>query len=77
MEEVWHLSGHLLFLNMPYPHPILCSPSRKDRDDPSTIPYIQDVSTRILLDINVQVHMKPLRTLRSGWHTVHVGWFAR
>ena len=50
-----------------------CSPSRKDRgekDDPRscvTIPYIQGVSevvTRILLDINVQVHMKPFRTLR-------------
>ena len=50
-----------------------CSPSRKDReekDDPRsrvTIPYIQGVSesvTRILSDINVQVHMKPFRTLR-------------
>ena len=48
-----------------------CSPSRKDReekDDPRsrvTIPYIQGVSeavTRILSDINVQVHMKPVRT---------------
>ena len=50
-----------------------CSPSRKDREekvDPRsrvTIPYIQGVSeavTRILSDINVQVHMKPFRTLR-------------
>ena len=48
------------------------SPSRKDRekDDPRsrvTIPYIQGVSeavTRILSDINVQVHVKPFRTLR-------------
>ena len=50
-----------------------CSPSRKDReekDDPIsrvTIPYIQGISeavTRILSDINVQVHMKSFRTLR-------------
>ena len=50
-----------------------CSSSRKDReekDDPRsriTIPYIQGVSevvTRILSNINVQVHMKPFRTLR-------------
>ena len=49
-----------------------CSPSRKDReekDDPAhvIISYIQGVSevvTRILSDINVQVHMKPFRTLR-------------
>ena len=49
------------------------SPSRKDReekDDPRshvTIPYIQGILkavTRILLDINVQVHTKPFRTLR-------------
>ena len=47
------------------------SPTRKDRekDDPRshvTIPYIQGVSeavSRILSDINVQVHMKPFRTL--------------
>ena len=45
---------------------------RKDRekDDPrscTTIPYIHCVSkvvTRILLDINIHVHMKPFRTLR-------------
>ena len=50
-----------------------CLSSRKDReekDDPRsrvTIPYVQGVLeavTRILLDINVQVHMKPFRTLR-------------
>ena len=50
-----------------------CSLSRKDieeKDDPRscvTIPYIQGVLeavTRILSDINVQVHMKPFRTLR-------------
>ena len=47
-----------------------CSPSRKEKDDPRsrvTIPYIQGVSeavTKILSDINVQVHMKPFRTLR-------------
>ena len=50
------------------------SPSRKDKedkDDPRsciTILYIQGVSeagTRILLTIDVQVHMKPFRTLRK------------
>ena len=54
------------------PRVFQCSPSRKDReekDDPRSlvIPYIQGVSeavTRILLDINVQVHTKPFRTLR-------------
>ena len=48
------------------------SPPRKDRekDDPRfcvTIPYVQgvlEVLTRILSDIDVQVHMKPHRTLR-------------
>ena len=68
MKETLHQNG--------YPECFLspqCSPSRKDReekDDPRsrvTIPYIQGVSeavTRILSDINVQVHMKPFRTLR-------------
>ena len=63
MKETLHQNG--------YPEHFLspqCSPSRKDReekDDPRsrvTIPYIQGVSeavTRILSDINVQVHMKP------------------
>ena len=43
----------------------------EDKDDPRsrvTIPYIQGVLealTRILSDINVQVHMKPFRTLRK------------
>ena len=43
----------------------------RDKDDPRshvTIPYIQGVSeavARILSDINVQVHMKPFRTLRK------------
>ena len=43
---------------------------REEKDDPRfrvTIPYIQGVlemMTRILSDINVQVHMKPFRTLR-------------
>ena len=47
-----------------------CSRSRKDReekDDPRSCVTIQGVSeavTRILSDINVQVHMKPFRTLR-------------
>ena len=51
-----------------------CSPSRKDeeeKDDPRfcvTIPYIQpgvsEVVTRIPLNIDAQVHMKPFRTLR-------------
>ena len=51
-----------------------CSPSKKDKekDDPKSrvtilIPYIQGVSeavTRILSDIDVQVYMKPFRTLR-------------
>ena len=49
-----------------------CSPSKKDREkDDSrscvTIPYIQGVLeavTKILSDINVQVHIKPFRTLR-------------
>ena len=47
-----------------------CTPSRKEKDDPRsrvTIPYIQGVSeavTKILSDINVQVDMKPFRTLR-------------
>ena len=42
-----------------------------DKDDPRshvTIPYIQGVSeavTRILSHINVQVHMKPFKTLRK------------
>ena len=125
MEEVWHSSGHLLSLNVPYPHLIpsnlvahplqptnlplfpprewlptvlrtvwyerrghmwrrsssrmaiqsasSCSPSRKEKDDPRsrvTIPYIQGVSeavTRILSDINVQVHMKPFRTPSSSY----------
>ena len=68
LEQNWKQNG--------YPECFLssqCSPSRKDReekDDPRshvTIPYIQGVSeavTRILSDINVQVHMKPFRTLR-------------
>ena len=67
-EKSYHQSG--------YPECFLspqCSPSRKDReekDDPRsrvTIPYIQGVSqavTKILSDINVQVHMKPFRTLK-------------
>ena len=48
-----------------------CHRSRKDtedKDDPITIPYIQGILeavTRILSDINVQVHMKPFRTLRK------------
>ena len=50
------------------------SPSRKDeeeKNDPRsciTIPYIQGVSeavTRILSNIDVQVHIKPFRTLRK------------
>ena len=50
-----------------------CSPSKKDeeeKDNPRsrvTILYIQGVSeavTRILSDIDIQVHMKPFRTLR-------------
>ena len=54
--------------------PLECHRSRKDtedKDDPRsriTIPYIQGVLeavTRILSDINVQVHMKPFRTLRK------------
>ena len=60
MKETLHQNG--------YPEHFLspqCSPSRKDReekDDPRfriTIPYIQGILkavTRILLDINVQVH---------------------
>ena len=48
------------------------SPSRKDEEEDDsrshiTIPYIQGVSeavTRILSNIDVQVHMKPFRTLR-------------
>ena len=56
---------HFLFL-------LECHRSRKDtedKDDPRsciTIQYVQGVSeavTRILSDINVQVHMKPFRTL--------------
>ena len=48
----------------------LSTASAHHLDDPRscvTVPYIQGVSevvTRILLDINVQVHMKPYRTLR-------------
>ena len=48
-----------------------CSPSRKEKDDPRfrvTIPYIEGVLeavTRILSDINVQVHMKPFRKILS------------
>ena len=54
--------------------PLECHRSRKDtgdKDDPRshvTIPYIQGVSeavARILSDINVQVHVKPFRTLRK------------
>ena len=51
--------------------PLECHRPRKDKDDPRphvTIPYIQGVSeavTRILSNINVQVHMKPFRTLRK------------
>ena len=68
LEQNWKQNGYLeRFLSSQ------CSPSRKDgeeKDDPRsrvTIPYIQGVLeavTRILLDINVQVHMKPFRTLR-------------
>ena len=62
VKETLHQNG--------YPERFLspqCSPSRKDReekDDPRshvTIPYIQGVLeavTRILSDINIQVHMK-------------------
>ena len=58
---------------MGYPEHFLlsqCSPSKKEKDDPRsrvTIPYIQGISeavTRILSDIDAQVHMKPFRTLR-------------
>ena len=68
MKEILQQNGypeHFLFPQ--------CSPSRKDReekDDPRshvTIPYIQGVLkavTRILSNINIQVHMKPFRTLR-------------
>ena len=54
--------------------PLECHRSRKDtedKDDPRshvTIPYIQGVSeavTRILSNINVQVHMKPFRNFRK------------
>ena len=46
-----------------------CSPSRKNREknDPRsrvTIPYIQGISEAVTRDINVQVHMKPFKTLR-------------
>ena len=60
MKETFHQNG--------YPECLQCSPSRKDeeeKDDPIssvTILYIQ--VTRILSDIDVQVHMKPFRTLR-------------
>ena len=68
VKETLHQNG--------YPEHFLlsrCSPSKKDeeeKDNPRsrvTIPFIQGVSeavTRILSDINVQVHMKPFRTLR-------------
>ena len=67
MKETLQQNGYLERFLSPQ-----CSLSRKDRekDDPRscvTIPYIQGVSeavTRILSDINVQVHMKPFRTLR-------------
>ena len=68
MKETLHQNGYPECFLSP-----LCSPSRKDREEKDgprssvTIPYIQGVSevvTTILLDINVQVHMKPFRTLR-------------
>ena len=67
MKEILHQNGYPeRFLS---PH---SSPSRKDREEDDdrflvTISYIRGVLeavTRILLDINVHVHMKPFRTLR-------------
>ena len=68
MKETLHQNGYPeCFLSPP------CSPSRKGREEKDgprssvSIPYIQGVSeavTTILSDINVQVHMKPFRTLR-------------
>ena len=70
VKETLHQNGY-----PQYPESFLFpqhSPSRKDReekDDPRSrissvpIPYIQEAVTRILSDINIQVHMKPFRTL--------------
>ena len=68
VKETFHQNG--------YPECFLLSqrsPSRKDEEEKNdlrsrvTIPYIQGVSeavTRILSNIDVQVHMKPFRALR-------------
>ena len=68
MKETLHQNSyieHFLF-----PQHSLPRKDGEEKDDPRsliTIPYIQGVLeavTRILSDIDVQVHMKPFRTLR-------------
>ena len=69
MKETLHQNGYSECFLFPQ-H----SPSRKDRenDDPRshvTTLYIQGISeavtNKILLNVDVQVHMKPFRTLRQ------------
>ena len=70
MEEIWHSSGHLLSLNMPYPH-LIVSNLVGHPLHPTMISStgMHSGVTAKFFSINVQVHMKPFRTLRRDCMT--------